>query len=480
MSDTTTPDDLTVARPVPGSFRDPAGVVYTRDGLLLRQVDRSFAETYDAVVASGLYDALHQRGLLVRHDEVPAEEQDALALDPARAHRVLRPERVPFVSYPYEWSPGMRRAAALATLDAMSVALDHGMVLRDASAFNVVFLRGRAVLIDTLSFGPREPDAPWAAYHQFCRHFLAPLALECTVDVRLGALTRTDVAGVPLDLAATMLPASTKLRPALLTHLHLQARAQRDREVAVDGAGGERRTVRFSDTAMRGLVEQLRGAVAKLTWEPAGTTWADYYETAAHYSDEAMASKVAGVGAFLDAVAPTTVWDLGANTGRFALLAAERGAHVVAADIDHGAVERGWRARTGADWPDVPGDVHPLLLDLGNPSPALGWALTERPSIVDRGPADAVLALALVHHLAIAGEVPLPRVVDLLASLGRDVLVEWVPKDDPKVRVLLATREDRFDGYTTEDFLAACASRGEVVSTTPVAGTDRLLVHLRP
>jgi ribosomal protein L11 methylase PrmA len=202
-------------------------------------------------------------------------------------------------------------------------------------------------------------------------------------------------------------------------------------------------------------------------------------ETAAHYSDEAMASKVAGVEAFLDAVRPDTVWDLGANTGRFALLAAERGAHVVAADIDHGAVERGWRARTGSDWPDVPGDVHPLVLDLGNPSPGLGWALTERDSIVERGPADAVLALALVHHLAIAGEVPLPRVVDLLAALGRDVLVEWVPKDDPKVRTLLATREDRFDGYTTDDFLTACAARGEVVSSTPVAGSDRLLVHLR-
>lgn len=453
---------------VAGSFRDRAGFVFERDGVLYRQVNRSFADTWDAVVDSGLYDVLHAQGLLVAHEVVDT------SIGTDDAHVVIRPDRIPFVSFPYEWSPGQLRDAALLTLRIQDIAIEHGMTLRDASGYNVQFRRGRPVFIDTLSFAPWEEGAPWIAYGQFCEQFLAPLVLQARVDHRLRRLLVADVGGVPLDLAAALAPWSTKLKPGLLTHLHVHARARSNREVDPDA---ERKQARFSRNAMIGLIRGLRKSVEGLAWDPSGTTWADYDETAEHYDDQARRAKTHAVQDAIARVGPEVVWDLGANTGRFASLAAKAGATAIAFDLDAGAVERGWQ-RVSAD-PPTTGDVLPLVLDLANPSPALGWAHAERPSLKDRGPADLVLALALVHHLAIGNNVPLPDVIGHLASLGRHLLVEWVPRTDSKVRVLLATRDDVFADYREDAFNQAVTQAGEVLARTPVSGTDRELVLLR-
>lgn len=453
---------------VAGSFRDPAGHLFERDGVLYRTVSAGFADDYTAFVDSGLYAALVDEGLLIPHDEADP------GLAPDGAWKVLRPERLPVISYPYEWAPGQLRDAALATLRIQELALAHGMTLRDASAYNIQLRAGRALCIDTLSFARREADRPWVAYGQFCRHFLAPLALACHVDVRLTDLLTTHIDGIPLDLAASLLPGRTRLSPGLLQHLHLHARAQRTREAVVDEPS---RQPRFSERAMIGLVESLRGAVRRLTWEPGRTTWSDYYAEAGHYSDRAMAHKQELVARHVRAADPATVCDLGANTGRFSRLAAEHGATVVALDVDHGAVEVGWRALH--DDPPARGDVLPLRIDLSAPSPAIGWANRERMTLSERGPFDLVLALALVHHLAIGNNVPLPRVGAHLAELGRHVLVEFVPKSDPKVQVLLATREDVFDDYTREAFEQAVAAHADILAADEIDDSDRVLYLLR-
>lgn len=454
---------------VAGSFRDPAGFVFEREGVLYREVDRSFAGSWDAVVASRLYERLHERGLLVPHEVVSND------LGSERAHAVLRPERVPVISYPYEWCPGQLRDAALLTLDVQDAALAHGMTLRDASAFNVQFRRGRGVFIDTLSFEPWSEGTPWVAYGQFCEQFLAPLILQTEVDHRLRRLLVADLGGVPLDLAARLAPARTRLRPSLLTHLHAHARARGRPSTAEPGAST--RQARFSRNAMVGLVRGLRAAIASLTWDEIDTTWADYDETADHYDAVARTAKEDAVRDAVATTGPKLVWDLGANTGHFAEIAAEGGATVTAFDLDAGAVERAWRRISGS--PPSAGDIVPLVQDLANPSPALGWAHAERTSLADRGPVDLVMALALIHHLAIGNNVPLPDVIAHLGSLGRHLLVEWVPKDDPKVQVLLATRDDIFRDYTRDVFDGAIRSIGTVVASTPVPGTGRELVLVR-
>ena len=452
------------------SFRDPSGFVFRREDTLFRQVNESFREDYDAFIATGLYERLVAEHLLVPHEELhPAE-----APEPG-AYKLLKPETVGFISYPYEWCPGQLHDAALVTLRVQELALDHGMSLRDASAYNVQFHRGRPTLIDTLSFERLSEGRPWVAYRQFCQHFLAPLALAALVDPRLTQLARVHIDGIPLDLASALLPGGTKLRPGLLAHIHAHAKAQKKYEGAGAPTADTGRTPNFSMQAFRGLLDSLAGTVRKLRWEPGASTWAGYYETGASYSADALADKERIVASMLDAVAPSTVWDLGANTGRFSRLAADRGAATIAFDFDVAAVERNWReVREKREE-----SVLPLVLDLTNPSPAIGWANGERMTIAERGPVDLVLALALVHHLAIGNNVPLDRVADFLASVGRAAIVEFVPKDDDMVRRLLATRDDVFPGYTRDGFEAAMTQRFTVERAEPVGGSSRVVYLLR-
>jgi hypothetical protein len=395
-----------------------------------------------------------------------------LAADPARAHAVLRPAEVEFVSYPYEWSFGMLRDAALLTLAVETEARAHGFTLRDASSYNILFHRGRPILIDTLSIAPAVPEAPWRAYRQFCEHFLAPLAVMAHRDIRLGELLRANLDGIPLDLAARLLPGRTRLDLGLGSHIHLHARGQRRHQRAGDEAGAKARRTTVSRSRHEALIDSLRRTISGLEWQPTGTEWADY--DAGGSLDAASSAKDAIVRSMLEAAGGIVVWDLGANVGRHAAIGASLGRRVVAWDRDPAAVERHYRSvrERGEE------TILPLIVDLANPSPAIGWGLAERTSFVDRADADVVLALALVHHLAIARNVPLARIADLFARLGRNAIVEWVGRDDRMVRRLLATREDVFEDYTLDGFRGAFGARFELVDEQLIPGTDRRIIRM--
>ena len=455
-------------KPVRGSFRDPSGFVYERDGTLYRQVNRSFAEAFDLLYASGLYDALMGAGLLIPHREVPAD----LAAT-GEAYRVLQPERVHLVSYPYEWCFGELKDAALTTLRSGRLALDHGMTLRDASAYNVQFHAGRPVLIDSLSFEPLREGEPWQAYAQFCQHFLAPLALMSGRDVRLSQLLRAHLDGVPLDLATRLLPRRSRLKPSVWLHLVAHGRAQARH--GADGGTGAVGSGRFSLRAFRGLIDSLERAVTALDWEPPPSVWADYYGDCRTYPGEALQRKEQLVSTFLDDVGPGDVWDLGANTGRFSRLASSRGIFTASIDSDPGVVERSYReALAGGDR-----SLLPLVMDVTNPSPAIGWGNEERMTLAQRGPADLVMALALLHHLAIGNNVPLELVAGFLAHVGRSLVVEWVPKEDPQVQEMLSTRRDVFAGYRREGFEDAFGERFQILRREELPGSDRVLYLMR-
>ena len=451
------------AEPEAGSFRDPAGFVFQREGVLYRQVNRSFERKFSAVRESGLFDELARERLLVPHQEVGLEH----AARPEAA-AVLRPERVGFISYPYEWSFGQLKDAALLTLTVQERALERGFVLRDASAYNVQFSGGRPILIDTLSLEPREEGAPWLAYRQFCEHFLVPLLLMSRVDIGCGSLLRAHLDGIPLELGSRLLPRRSWLRPGTLIHVHAHAGAQRRYADAAPAVQVKNRPI--SRTAAIGLVHSLRGAITRLSWEPSGTEWADY--TRQHnYSDSAVASKRELVARLLRGSSPKVVWDLGANTGEYSRVAVEVAEQVIAFDIDPAAVERNYRAVRGANEQRI----LPLLADLANPSPALGWAHRERQSLEQRGPADALLALALVHHLAIGRNVPLERIAEFFSRLGRTLVIEFVPKSDSQVQRLLRSREDVFADYHREGFEAAFGKHFSIEAAEPVSGTERVM-----
>jgi len=450
---------------LPSSFRDPSGFLFVHDGTLYRQVNAAYGEDYGHLMSSGLYDALVEAGHLVPHEEVGME----LART-GSACKVLRPEPVPFISYPYEWCFGELRDAALTTLAIQKKALEFGMTLKDASAYNIQFLRGRPVCLDTLSFERYREGQVWVAYRQFCQHFLAPLALMARADIRLSQLARTYIDGVPLDLASALLPRRTWLKPSLLLHIHVHAKSQRrfaDKQV-------EARGKTMSRLAFEGLVDSLEAAATRLRWEPKGTEWGDYYEDT-NYTDGAAAHKRELVTRFVEAERPTTVWDLGANDGLFSRIASDRQIPTIAFDIDPACVEKNYRrCRTE-------GETHilPLLLDLTNPSPGIGWANRERMSLLERGPADMVLALALIHHLAISNNVPVPQIASFLSSLCTVLVIEFVPKEDSQVRRLLATREDIFPNYTREGFEAAFGEHFTIDEATQVRDQQRTLYLMR-
>ena len=449
---------------VAGSFRDPSGFVFQRAGSIYRQVNRVYEADYNFLMASGLYQELVEGGLLLRHEDCP-EVPPA----PELAYKVIRPERVQFISYPYEWSFSQLKDAALLQLRIARRALRRGMILRDASAYNIQFHNGKPVLIDTLSFTRYEEGRPWAAYRQFCQHFLAPLALMGYGDVRLGQLLQVHLDGIPLDLAARLLPRRTWLVLPLLLHIHLHAASQRRYRTRAPISAPA--TGKFGRDALTGMLDGLRQAVNGLIWRPEGTDWLNYYSESCEYSMEATEAKRHFVADALDSVSPSSVWDLGANIGLYTRVASSRGIPSLALDVDPGCVEVNYRrAKEGNE-----SCLLPLLSDLTNPSPAIGWANVERASLAERGPAGMALALALIHHLAIANNVPLRDIAAFFAKICKSLVIEFVPKADPKVLQLLAIRQDVFGDYAVDEFRRAFEEFFAVIRTQAVPNSERTL-----
>jgi hypothetical protein len=447
----------------PASFRDPSGFVFERGGELYRQVNDSYRENYDRLMRSGLYESLARDGLLIPHVEVGRK----FAVTET-AYQVIRPDPIPFVSYPYEWCFSQLKHAALLTLEIQQRALGCGMTLKDASAYNIQFREGQPVLIDTLSFEIYREGEPWRAYRQFCQHFLAPLALMSYVDVRFQRLVRPYLGELPLDLASILLPLRTRLHPGLLSHLHLQAAAQ----AHIATRGGILRHLSMGGTAFRGLIHSLESTVSGLNWQPRGTVWHDYASTC-EYSPAAIEDKKRIVAELLDKVQPIPqlVWDLGANVGTFSRIASDRGILTIAFDQDEAAVEKNYRAMIARH----ERTLLPLVMDLTNPSPGLGWASQERMSWMERGPADAIFALALVHHLVISNNVSFRKLADLLSRLCRCLIIEFVPRHDPQVQRLMQGREDIFEVYGSETFHRYFGDFFEIEDSRTVVDTERTI-----
>lgn len=448
---------------IAASFRDPNGFIFKQDGILYRQINQSYASEYSLLMESGLYARLIKAGLLIPH-----KESSVPPVEPVQGFKVIQPEYVPFISYPYEWSFGLLKEAALATLSIQKRALKAGMTLKDASAYNIQFVGGRAVLIDSLSFDIYHEGEPWVAYRQFCQHFLAPLALMAYTDIRLNQLLRVYIDGVPLDLASRLLPFRSRLDFGLLTHVHLHARLQKqsaDPTAQTKGSSGK-----VTKQAMQGLIESLEATIRKLNWKPAGTEWGDYYNIT-NYSDTAFQHKQSLISSWISRVAPKLVWDLGANDGTFSRLAGDRDILAISYDIDPAAVEQNYQQVKAKK----ERNIIPLLLDLTNPSPAIGWHNRERDSLLNRAPADLVLALALIHHLAISNNVPLPQLADFFADAGKWLVIEFVPKSDSQVQKLLSSRKDIFSNYTRESFEDAFQERFVIHEKISVQDSERHL-----
>lgn len=445
-----------------GSFRDPRGRVYSCDGRIFRTIAPKAQADYRKLVESGLYSRLVDKGWLT----VAAE----IGTSGATQALVVEHERLPFVSYPYEWTFSQLKAAAVHQLDVHLEALKHGLTLSDASAYNVQFIDANPIFIDLLSFVQYEEGMLWTGHRQFCEHYLHPLLFTATFGIPFNNWLRSSIEGLSGQDLVRLMPLRHKLSPRAFLNVTLPCWLQQsssDNNAAIQRASKRR----LSKAALEFMLNSLRNWVQSMTLRAGKTTWGDYYEVSHNYSQSETEAKHRIVSEFIARWKPTTVWDMGCNTGEFSATALSAGAtRVIGFDFDQMALESAYRRAKDRKLAFLP-----LFQDAANSSPDQGWNGTERKSLLSRRNADALIALAFEHHLAIGRNIPLDQLVAWLVSLAPVGLVEFVPRGDSNLDRLLRNREDVFDDYTEDNFRAAIETVAQVDRVDVVSASGRKL-----
>jgi hypothetical protein len=366
----------------------------------------------------------------------------------------------------------MLRDAALLTLRILDRAIAHGFVLKDANTFNILFDGRTPKLVDVHSFEPYQEGAAWAGYSQFCRSFLFPLLITAYRGLDAQPLLRGTLGEIGVAAAARLLGVRHALKSGVFRDVILQARLERAFSARTSVVKAETIRHSYPKDLFVANVRRLLKIVEGLKAPPPQSEWVDYEETHS-YSDADRQTKIAFVTRMLASRPFPRVADLGCNAGEYSLIAAKSAGAVFAVDTDARAIDRLYR-RDGVD-----GVVCPVVADLLNPSPAQGWALKERGSLLDRVRADAFLALALVHHLRITGGVPLGSILDQLLAIAPEGVVEWVDKTDDMVVRMLRLRPDVYDDYTWSTFQALVLQRARMLDVQETHGGRRRLCHVQ-
>jgi len=450
---------------VPGSFRDPAGYVFEHDGKLYRKVTQQGASDYEAARDAGIFGSLAAAGWLVPI----TEEHPGTAAD----GYVLGLRRLPWITYPYEWSFELLKAAALFHLDLHLELLNRNFTLSDATAYNVQFIGPKPIFIDHLSVRPYRDGEFWKGHRQFCEQFLNPLLLRAYLGRPHNGWYRGSMEGIPVADIAAILPARKKISWNVLTNIVLQNHFQ-------SGSSGDILKVsinnkRLPKRTLIAMLSQMRKWIASLTTgDKQKTVWADYSITNTYMGHERDA-KHRFVSDYIAHAKPQTIIDIGCNTGEYSERAILAGAKsVLGFDCDAQALGHAYnRAIVNKI------DFLPLFLDARNPSPSQGWLEKERAGFGERMKAEGLLALAFEHHLAVAHNVPLSQVIGWLVSLAPTGVIEFIPKTDETVQKMLALRDDIFNSYDIHEFEDILKSVAQVVRSETVSQSGRKLFQYR-
>ncbi len=443
------------------SFRDRDALVYINDDKIYRKIFFSYKENYDNLMNSGLYKKLTEEGLLIKHIELNNVQEDGV-------YKIIEPEKV-FISYPYEWCFTQYKEAALATLKIQQIALEYNMSLKDASAFNIQFIQGKAVLIDTSSFEKFE-EKPWAAYKQFCKHFLAPLLVMKYINPKCARLFITDIDGLDLEIISKMLPYHTKFNPQIFTHIHLHSKFLKQYSSTKKKFIKQKMT-KFQHLA---LLDGLTSLIKNLE-VTTDSEWKNYYNIT-NYTEAAFDEKYSIVEGYKKLITSLAsgkiIWDFGANTGYFSRIFKDCADEIICFDIDYNATDENYKiVRDNKET-----NILPLVFDLANPSPGIGWANNERKTITERANnVDVILALALVHHLAISNNLPFNKIAQYFSKISKYLIIEFVKKEDSKVQELLNNRKDIFNDYDIQHFEKEFLEYYTLIKKDEIKDTERIL-----
>lgn len=457
----------------PGSYRDRNGAVFYHDGGVFRGLSAQALVNWERLSATRFFEDFTNRGNLVHTERVAAP---VTGKDGESWAAFLRHAPIPFVSYPYEWTFGMLKDAALLHLELMLAALDEGVILKDASAYNVQWRGTQPVFIDIPSFEVLAEGQPWDGYRQFCELFLYPLMLRAYKGVDFRPWLRGNLDGISASSLQPLLSARDLVRPGVMLHVVAQAALQRR-------YAGKERNVRstlaqagFDKRFIERNARNLHGIISRMTPRGGKTDWADYARTHS-YDETEFETKCAFVREAVNSRRWRRVWDLGCNTGTFSRIAAENADHVVAMDGDWMAVESLYHAqkeRSGS------AAILPLVVDLSDPSPGQGWRGAERKSLPERGKPDLTLCLALIHHVVIGANIPMADFLGWLAGLETALVIEFVGRDDEMVETLLANKDDQHDDYRRDIFERLLAAHFDVRDSRELKGGRRTIHFALP
>ena len=470
MSTPETPTTSARAGLEPGSFRDPESRVFYAGDDVYRALSADGLSDFEALEATGLLDG--ERVVRTERASDIAALRGLLVHEPAG---VLRHERIPFVSYPYEWTFSMLKDAALLQLDLLLAGLEHDMVLKDSTPYNVQFTGAHPTFVDVGSFERIREGEPWVGYRQFCMLYLYPLLLQSAKRVPFQPWLRGSIDGIRPSEMRPLMNFRDRFRKGVFTNVILHAKlekryADRPQQVKDEVKRVFKKEMFVANVRkMRKLVERRRGIRPRASGPPTASATATRTTT--------RAARTSSCARWPRAATGTSSGTSAANNGRYSRIAAEGAPTVVAVDADQGPVELLYRdlREEGNE------KILPLTMNLADPSPGLGWRGLERRSLPDRGKPDLVLALALVHHVAISANVPVKEFIDWLASLDTALVIEFPTREDPMVKKLLAPKRDGLHpDYELDFFERTLKEAFEVERSERLESGTRVLYYARP
>ncbi|WP_046757339.1 hypothetical protein [Kordia jejudonensis] len=444
------------------SYRDPSGHVFVENNVIKRVIFPSYFPQYNKLKDSGFFEKAFQHKLLIPHEELEYTETKIC----------IQPEQIPFITYPYEWSFQQYKEAALLTLKLQKYALQNGFSLKDATAYNIAFHKGNAIFIDTLSLDFYVENTPWRAYKQFITHFLGPLLLAKYHGAEFLKTMSNFIDGIPLKMIASLLPKSTKLNPFLYTNIHLLAKYEnKHQESAVKAT----KQASLSKKGLFNIIDSLYNYIKKLQLKEQ-SEWGNYYQKT-NYSDTAFQQKSTIINKWIQQLQATTVIDVGGNDGTFVREITTNIELALVGDIDNNAVDQNYYAVKK----NKEQNMVPFVIDLLNPSAAIGFQNTERFSFVHRVQEckpDATLALALIHHLSLTGNVPFENSAAFFASFSEHLIIEFPKRNDSYATRLLNAKaefKDQFGHYNLENFENTYTAHFQLIEKKEIIDSERVL-----
>lgn len=484
----------------PGSFRDRTSRVFYQADTVFRALTAPALTDWEQLSSTVFFQHLHKAGKIVQTEQVdtlclqdnicgPIVSERHSPTDASPWVATLKHQKIPFISYPYEWSFSMLKDAALLQLTLLQAALAEGMILKDASSFNVQWIGSNPIFIDISSFTRLVPGEPWVGYRQFCQLFLFPLLLQAYKDIPFQPWLRGNIDGISPHDCSQLMSVRDLLRPGVFSHVYLQAKAQA-RYAKFDQSGQpalhtkssrqqdlkhDLRRAGFQTALIQSNVSRLTKLIQSLSWQRSRSTWSEYTHHLP-YTDAEQAQKADFVRRVTHSRPWSMVWDLGCNTGTFSRIAAQNANTVVAMDIDALVIERFYQAlKTEGE-----SKILPLVSNVADPVPNLGWRGTERRALDRRTKPQLILSLALIHHLVIGANIPLHEFIHWLAGFKAAVVIEFITRDDPMVQTLLRHKDDHYTDYETAYFEQCLSAAFEVIERQPLVSSTRILYYGQP